>query len=182
MNINEQTNQIYGVHQGIQYGQHDRVDELNQRLTSRHYPDIALEPNYDPRPVPTKYAHFPIVNRRTPRQEAQLKYVEYDGELIFNPGSAKAPISGYVNKVDLETVLRNQHFANQHGADQGIYIPSSQSDLYKVSVISGPSVQPYPLLFERQMFSNTTHSNLENTTIGRDAFYNHTRTQLRNSA
>uniref|UniRef100_A0A6C0D2W1 Zasp-like motif domain-containing protein n=1 Tax=viral metagenome TaxID=1070528 RepID=A0A6C0D2W1_9ZZZZ len=182
MNIHENTNQIYGVHQGIQYGQHDRVDELNQRLTARHYPDIPLEPNYDPRPVPTKYAHFPMVNRRTPRNEAQLKYVDYDSEMMFYPGSSKAPVSGYVSKVDLETILRNQTFALQHGANQSVYIPSSQSDLYKVSVISNQTIQPYPLLFERQMFSNTIHSNLENTTIGRDAFYNHTRTQLRNSA
>jgi hypothetical protein len=181
MNYQQENNQMYGVVHGIQYGQNDRVDELNQRLTTRDYPDIPLEPNYDPRPIPTKYALFPIVNRRTPRQEAQLTYVEYDNELIFNPGSSRAPSSGYVNKVDLETVLRNQYFAIQHGADQGVYIPASDSDLYKVNVISRPSTQPYPLLFDRQMFSNSVHPNNENSIIGRDAFFNHTRTQLRNS-
>lgn len=182
MNLHQETYPIHGVVQGIQYGQNDRVDELNERLTSRHYPDIPLEPNYDPRPVPTKYALFPIVNRRTPRQEAQLKYVEYDSEVIFSPGSSKAPTSGYVNKVDLETSLRNQNFALQHGAGQGTYIPASTSDLYKVTVESKPSVQPYPLLFERQMFSQSPHANVEYSIIGRDAFFNHTRTQLRNSA
>jgi hypothetical protein len=182
MNFQEQNNQILGLVQGIQYGQNDRVDELNQRITSRNYPDIPLEPNYDPRPVPTKYALFPIVNRRTPRSEAQLTYVDYDNELIFSPGSSKAPISGYVNKVDLETVLRNQCFANQHGADQSAYIPASDSDLYKVNVNSRPSEQPYPLLFERQTFSSMPNPNVENSIIGRDAFFNHTRTQLRNSA
>jgi len=182
MNLIEQNNRIFGLVDGIQYGQNDRVDELNQRLTTRNYPDIPLEPNYDPRPVPTKYAHFPIVNRRTPRKEAQLEYVDFDSKVMFYPGTSNAPTSGYVNNVDLETILRNQRFALQHGGDQGVYIPASDSDLYKVNVISAPSQQPYPLLFERQMFSAAPHSNVENSIIGRNAFLNHTLTQLRNSA
>ena len=65
MNVN-QDYLINGAAQGVQYGQNERVDELNDRMAQRHFPDMSLEPNYDCRPVPTKYSHFPIVNRRTP--------------------------------------------------------------------------------------------------------------------
>lgn len=170
---------ILGVHQGVSYGQFDRINELNSRLSERHFPDSPLEPNFDPRPVPTKYSLFPIINRRAPVRESAIPYIGYNVNVNFNPGSSKAPRSG--NNVDLETVLRNQHFALQHGADQNVYIPQSNSDLYKTSVVSRPSEQPYPLLFSNMQFSSSPHPNVANSIIGRDDFCNHTRTQLRNS-
>ena len=113
------------------------------------------------------------------RKEPIVPYLDYSSEAIFNPGNARAPISGYINQVDLETKLRNQYFALQHGVDQSIYEPSSNSDLYKVSVIPGENVvQPYPMLFERQQFDSRPNPNVSNH-IGKDRFFNHTRTQLR---
>ena len=40
-----------------------------------------------------------------------------------------APFSGFVENVDVESVLRNQIFALQKN-DQAVYVPSSKSDLY----------------------------------------------------
>ena len=91
-----------------------------------------------------------------------------------------APTSGFTRSVDVETTLRNQTFALQHGASQSVYVPSSASELYNVSVVSSPSVQPHPDLFARQQFSNQVHPNLVDTSIGNNRFFNHTRTQLRN--
>ena len=128
-----------------------------------------------------KYALFPIVNRRKPVIEERLPYVDYNQAVNFTPTVSKGPVSGYMNNIDTETVLRNQTFAKQSGLGQDMYVPSSNSDLYKVSVVSRPTEQPHIGLFSKNTFSNRPHPNVENTTIGKDNFFNHTRTQLRNS-
>jgi len=181
MNINQNDSQLYGVHQGVLYGQNERVEELNERLTSRNLSDTPLKPNYDPRPVPTKYSHFPIINRRAQSNEPAINFIDHNVSVNFNPGSDRAPPAGYSNKIDVENALRNQFFAIQN-TDQNVYIPSSASDLYKTTIVSKPTEQPYPLLFQQQQFSKNLHPNLLDTNIGNDKFYNHTRTQLRNSA
>ena len=175
-----QENPIEGLPNFLYQGQNERVDELNHRIQSRHFPDSPLQPNFDPRPVPTKYALFPIINRRTPMKEPAIPYLDYNSSVNFNPGSQRAPPSGF--NIELETQLRNQYFALQHGADQGVYIPSSNSDLYRVPVPMGSQKesQPFPDLFSNPEFNSFPNPNVVDTKIGRDTFYNHTRTQLRN--
>ena len=95
------------------------------------------------------------------------------------PVAAVGPVSGFINNVDQESELRNQYHALQKGAGQDVYIPSSNSDLYKVSVVSRPSEQPYPGLFETQQFDQRNHANLAHGNIGKETFHNNTRTQLR---
>jgi hypothetical protein len=177
----QNNNQIYGVHQGIQYGQNERVDELNKRICSRFISDSPLEPNFDPRPVSTKYALFPIVNRRKMVNEPSIPYPEYNHRINFTPTISRGPSAGYRNNVDIENSLRNQEYALQHGADQNVYVPASSSDLYNTTVVSAPSNQPHPRLFEQPQFSSMPHPNVENSVIGREQFCNHTRTQLRNA-
>jgi len=173
--------EIFGTHRAVQYRQNTNIDEFNTRLNGRMFSDSPLEPNFNMRPVPTKYAVFPIVNRRKPVIEEKLDYVGYNQEVNFTPAVSKGPVSGYMNNVDTETILRNQTFGLQRGMGQDLYVPSSKSELYNVSVVSRPSEQPYQGLFAQHIFSNKPHPNVENTTIGRDQFFNHTRTQLRNS-
>ena len=178
MNINE-NQKIYGIPEGISYGQNERVDEINTRLSVRYLPDSPLAPNFDPRPVPTKYAHFPIVNRRT-RPMEDIKYnIGHSLEKNFNPATRKAPPCGFFNNIDIETMLRNQGVALQHGANQGVYVPSSNSDLFITHVVSAPSVQPFPNLFTREQFATNIPDKLSRSQIGKDTFSNHTRTQLR---
>ena len=85
---------------------------------------------------------------------------------------------GYFDNVAVESQLRNQYFALQSGANQGTYIPSSQSDLYNVSVpsSSNPVTQPFPDLFTRPIYQNTR---IVVPGVGDDQFFNNTRTQLR---
>ena len=111
--------------------------------------------------------------------EPVIPYLDYNMKINFNPGTQNGPISGYINNIDTETVLRNQTIALQR-SDQAVYIPSSTSDLYNVTVISKPTEQTHPLLFEKPAFDNTLHPNVANSNIGRDKLFNHTRTQLRN--
>lgn len=180
--MNLQSNdKMYGVTEGVYYGQQERVDEINDRMKERVYPDSPLQPNFSPRPIPTKYSVFPIVNRRTPSKATYIPYPDYNSEINFNPGNSSAPVSGYINNIDVETILRNQTTCLQHGAEQGVYIPTTNSDLYNVSVVSKPSNQPCPLLFETYEFNQSPNPNVLNSTIGRDQFFNHTRTQLRNA-
>jgi hypothetical protein len=174
-------NKLYGTVEGVHYGQNERVDELNTRIGSRQFPDSPLEPNYDPRSIPTKYSLFPVVNRRAPATKPILPYVEYNVTANFNPGSHRAPPSGFLTNVDTETILRNQTFALQRGADQSVYVPSSQSELYKVRlpIPSQSEPQPHPDLFQQYQFDPFLHPNAQDPNIGRDKFFNHTRTQLR---
>ena len=60
MNLQDNQN-IHGVINGVDIGQHERVDELNQRIASRYFSDAPLEPNFAPRPVQTKQTIFPMV-------------------------------------------------------------------------------------------------------------------------
>jgi hypothetical protein len=181
MELQSNNNRILGVPEGIYYGQNERVDELNARINTRHFPDSPLEPNFDPRSIPTKQSRFPIVNRRKSFHEPVVPYLDYNQKANFNPGTHRAPPSGFLNNIDTETILRNQTFALQKGAEQAVYVPSSNSDMYKVIVPNGSinEQQPHPELFTRQQFDQSLHPNVQGTNIGRDRFFNHTRTQLR---
>ena len=171
---------IYGVPQGIYYGQNDRVDELNDRIKSRNLPDHPLEPYFDPRPTPTKYALFPMINLRKESNAKIYPQINHTVETNFHPGYRAGPYN-YLTNIDRESVLRNQTVAIQRGADQGIYVPSMNSDLYKVQVESTiKEPQPFPDLFKRETYQKTIDPNIQSGKIGGNNLYNHTRTQLRN--
>ena len=170
--------EILGVPKYALYGQEDRVEELNKRIGSRNNIEKKLEPNFDLRPTSTKYDHFPVLDKQpTPKKQ---DYETYKLSNQFYNGNARAPPSGYFSNIDLESNLRNQHFALQKGASRSVYVPTSESDMYKVKVPYIPSEQPHPTLFTQQKFSAELHENLQNNKIGVDTFHNHTRTQLRN--
>ena len=162
-------------------GQQDRVDELNHRIQGRQFPDNALRPNFDPRPVPTKYAIFPVIDRRTPANyPIESNYLDDSG---FSPATQNGPSKTYLQNIDVETILRNQTVALQHGAAQGVFVPSTNSDLYRVS-LPQPSVeitQPFPNLFDRSSFSTHASNVVSDQPIGKSTFFNHTRVQLRNT-
>ena len=115
-------------------GQNDRVEELNRNIYERYKPDAPLEMSFDARPVSTKYAHFPVVDRRKETSLMPLPNFRVDGP--FTPPVGKgAPLSGY--SVDTEGQLQNRLFALQkHGSGiQNEYIPDSSSDLYNIKTL-----------------------------------------------
>lgn len=180
-NIQSITQPMYGVVEGVLYGQNARVDELNTRILDRFQADAPLQPNLDFRPVSTKYAHFPIVDRRLPATEPLHKssMYSYTPKTTFAPLGADGPSSFFRESVDTESQLRNQCFALQRGADQGVYVPSSNSDLYWVNMAKPSRVDPQP--HERLFVNEQLYTNPKNVdaAIGVDRFHNHTRTQLR---
>lgn len=179
MNIQDTETPLHGVHRGLYAGQFDRVDELNSRVTERHFPDRGLQPNFDPRPVPTKYSLFPVIERRAPASVPIAEMPKHNLSNNFSPSTRLGPVSTYLANIDTETILRNQTTALQHGAEQGVYVPSSQSSLYNVSAVGRSEMQTHPGLFEQRQYE-TMPTALDQYGVGVNYLYNHTRTQLRN--
>jgi hypothetical protein len=173
---------IEGVHRSLIVGQFERLDEINDRITSRQFSDYSLEPNFSPRPVSTKYSLMPIMAQNSnPKPIVRIQpQLEHNVHLNFNPATRNGPYKTYARSIDTETILRNQSMAYQNSS-QSVYVPSSQSDLYKVEIVSRPVDQPYKHLFDLPSFTQGVHPNLLNTgsNIGKDRFFNSTRTQLR---
>jgi len=175
-----------GVVQGCLSGQQDRVDDLNERIQGRQFSNLDLRPNYDPRPVQNKYSRFSIIDPKSSFQiNEPLKTYDCKPHLansIFYAASKNAVI---LRDIDLETNLRNQKVALQHGAEQGVYVPSSKSDLYRIAIPESSNIgeQPFPDLFTPTNVSNSTVPIIHKyPNIGKSPLFNHTRIQLRNIA
>lgn len=181
MDLNDNTS-ISGLPKYLYRGQQDRTDELSYRALERNVPDKALAPNFSPRPVLSKYALFPMLDSRMPATVPITPNYDYSLATNFTPPVMKiGPVSGFINNVQDESILRNQIYPLSRSNEENVYIPSSQSDLYKVTIDASPSNQPHPELFTKQTFSQQTHPNMQNQPkIGMDRFNNNTRVQLRN--
>ena len=177
MNLSE-SDKIYGLEQGIRYGQFERVDELNDRVLARFVTDAPLQPNLDRRPVPTKYSRFPLVDRVKESHVSIPSYLDHSTSATFAPIQCRGQFSGF--KVTDESDLRNQYFALQ-SAPQAAYIPSSSSDLYKVEMAAPSRTEPQPFLglFDRYQMDPFAQVRNADPRIGADMFSNNTRMQLR---
>ena len=181
MDLNSNT-QIFGLPKYLYRGQQGRTDELSYRSLERTVPDKPLAPNFSPRPVLSKYALYPMLDSRMPATVPITPNYDYSLSTNFTPPVMKTgPVSGFINHVQEESILRNQIHPLSKSKEENVYIPSSESDLYKVSIHASPSNQPHPELFTEQSFSQETHPNMRNQPkIGMDRFNNNTRVQLRN--
>ena len=140
---------MYGVIDGGMYCNLGRNLELSERMARRNVPSAPLQPQFSIRPVSTKYALMPIVDRRAPASVPIKVEPTYSPQQVFNPGSAQAPWSGFASQVNTESSLHNQFFALQK-CGQGTFIPSSTSSLYETHVTPQNVQQPFPGLFEKQ--------------------------------
>jgi len=158
-----------------------RTEELNQRLAYRNIPSGQLQPQFDSRPQSTKYSTMPIVDRHERHTVPIQNLPAYDITATFNPGSAQAPWNGFASNINNESILRNQFYALQHGAGQGIYVPGKNSQLYNAYIPDQnmDQAQPYPLLFQKDNFEpfNPCPSGL-----GANFFENFTRQQVKELA
>lgn len=145
-------------------------DEMNERIYHRTNLDYEGQSHFlfDPRPTQTKQTVFliPINNSHT----AGFK----DDEVL-----SEDKLNQIFPDISKEIMLRNQTVALQHGAEQGVYVPSSTSNLYF----------SYPIKKEENINNLITENSNENKSqkakhenkIGSNTFYNNTRTQLRNN-
>ena len=167
-----------GVLDGVYTCQQERTQELNERIAQRNIPSAHLEPNIDFRPVMTKYSILPVVDQKAPSSVNILRYPTYSPHSVYNVGNNSAPWSGFASSINTESTLRNQFFALQK-CDQSAYIPSSDSDLYKIERSSAEAnKQTHPLLFKEEEFQSFDPNHVASEHI---LFNNFTRQQLLNS-
>lgn len=185
---------LHGVVRGAYTFNHERLQQLNDRIHQRNFPSQELQTHFSPRSTPTRQCLFPMVDNHMPSATPIKKNPNYNIEANFNPGTS-SPWSGYMTHVDNESRLRNQFHANQTAA-QSKYIPSSSSDLYNYDIqkeiinahrqhfplIEQPASdittpQPYPRLFETPQFSSF---DANEHGLGMNTFENHTRQQVKN--
>lgn len=168
-------NSINSVKNEVFYCNQVKRDELNERISYRNIPSSELEPQFSMRPVSTKYSLMPILDQRmTPEVSINITPT-YNVGKVFNPGTRQAPWNGYASNVDVETILRNQVFALQK-ADKAYYVPSSDSDLYKVVAVGRYETQTHPELFSIPSLSSFNPNTLN---IGNELFNNSTRQQTK---
>ena len=108
----------------------------NEWLFQRRLPDSPLEPTFLAQPLDTKHQVFPTNDAANPHlyknDHSGLNYPTFDPHQTFMPGTnVKAPWSGYIKNVDLETALQHRMFANQRFCEQAEYIPPVESHMYK---------------------------------------------------
>ena len=126
-----------------------KTDTINYRTYIRNIPSEPLQPYLESRSVSTKYSRMPIVDPRKASTVPLKQMRTYHSEKVFNPGNDNAPFSGF--NANQESVLRNQIFALQD-CSQATYVPSSKSDLYQVHWKQDDLLQPFPDLFQQQVF------------------------------
>jgi hypothetical protein len=155
------------------------TDSINHRIYDRNIPSSMLQPYIDARPVSTKYSLMPIVDPRKKYCVPLKVEPTYSPYKVFNPGNTQSPWSGFASNINVESELRNQIYALQK-CSQAVYVPSSNSDLYKFQFQpckASQIQQPYQALFKKEHFS-PFNPNPEN--IGQGIFMNHTRQQTKN--
>ncbi len=189
---------LHGVVRGAYTFNHERLQQLNDRIYQRNLPTHELQTHFSPRSTQTRQCLFPMVDTHMPSETSIKKIPNHSTTNQFNPGTS-APWSGYMTSVDNESRMRNLFFANQTAA-QSKYIPASTSDMYRYDIqqeliknhqqwnqspiqqterpasdISVP--QPYPRLFETPKFAPFDANEYG---LGMDTFANHTRQQVKN--
>ena len=155
-----------------------QVNQHNDRLFERNIPSAPLQPSFSLRPVQTKYTLFSLQDSYPAATTPVIKEPAYNVEKIFNPGNAQAPWSGFATNINTESTLRNQFFALQN-AEQAVYVPSSNSDLYnEPSIASSGSVHDiFPYLNQIETFDSHDPNTIN---VANDTFHNCTRQQLKN--
>ena len=156
---------------------YDYDNELNIKINSRHFPSNVLQPNFDPRPLSTKYsiANFPLVNNYVSEDSEQLlTYDRYDNEEIFYPGNSRAPISHFLDNIDTDSILKNQ-VRPLTKSDGPNYIPNFNSDLYLEKKYKDNKLPNIHVLPHQVKGTNNKKCNLAPNT-----FFNHTRYNVKN--
>ena len=156
---------------------YDYDNELNLKINSRHFPSNRLQPNFDPRPLSTKYSlvNFPVANDYISEDSEQLlSYDRYDNREIFYPGNSRAPISHFLDNIDTDSMLKNQdrHLTKADGPN---YTPKPNSDLFMEKKYNDNRLPNMYVLPHKVKGTNNKKCNLAPNT-----FFNHTRHNVKN--
>jgi hypothetical protein len=132
----------------------------NDQIYRRNIPDKGLKPNFDFRPVSTKY-------ETPPAKPPQTKLLNYKLGTTFNPGD-RGETDLYALNINKESELRNQFMALQRDT-QAQYVPDANSDLYVNPMNYTELMTPYKetssngnKFIAPNVFNNCTRSNIKN--------------------
>lgn len=150
-------------------------ETVNQKIYQRNIPSAELQPYISVRPVMTKYSYLPVIDPRKKSSVGMINQPTYNVN-VFNPGNTQSPWSGFAANINTESELKNQIYALQK-CSQSVYVPNSNSDLYKVK-ISSTNQLSHPLLFAENQFEKFNPNPDENI-VGSSIFYNSTRSQIK---
>ena len=170
---------FHGVVDGVYVATGERVDELSNRMFERNMPSRDIQPAFGLRPVASKYSVMPIYDQYKPCVEPIRMQPVFQAQSpdVFYPGTRNAPYNGYASKVNVESTLRNQWFGLQRGS-QSVYVPSSDSDLYRTTVEYKPVLLPHPYIDSDNAEQFAPH-NPNSMNLARGVFENSTRLQLK---
>ena len=149
----------------------------NEKLYQRNIPSEPLQPYISVRPVMTKYSYLPIVDPRKELSVGMIQQPTYNVNNVFNPGNTQSPWSGFATNINTESELKNQFYALQK-CSQSVYVPNSNSDLYKVKIGSSNQMSSHSLLFAETQFEKF-NPNPDPNILGSSIFYNSTRSQVK---
>lgn len=131
----------------------------NNQIYRRNIPDKGLKPNFDFRPISTKY-EIPHVN------PPQTNLLNYKLGPTFNPGD-RGETELYALNINKESELRNQFMALQRDT-QAQYVPNANSDLYVNSMNYNELMTPYKeslsnkkIFTAPEVFNNCTRTNIK---------------------
>lgn len=152
-------------------------NELNLKINKRRITSTSLQPNFDPRPLSTKYSllTYPLDNKHVKDEsEPLISYNNYDSEKIFYPGNSRAPISYFLDNVDTESVLKNQ-FNSLTKNDGPNYTPNINSDLYNEKIYEDNKESNLHKLPHKIRGADNKKCNL-----APNHFFNHTKYNIKN--
>ena len=159
----------------------DYDNELNKRLNGRMFPDVQLQPMFNPIPISTKYQKYPTNDNvndigKLNKSLGQPNYKYFNPEKHFYGGTRNGPVAFSFDNVDVESRLRNQFFALQKN-DKAFYVPSTKSDLY---TLRGGVSHAVPKGLEKFKEIKNLHFNPDRCNLAPENFNNSTRHNLKN--
>ena len=146
--------------------------EISQNIFNRNIQSQPLQPHLNSRSVGNRFT-MPIVDCRNKGNVPIVDYKSYSQHQQFNPGYG-APFNGYCNNIDRESILFN-YINPLQKAQQGIYIPSSKSDLFNHLHYAPSNIKN--LAQNQEVFLPFNPNECD---IGGGSFNNHTRQQTKN--
>ena len=133
---------------------HD-INMRNQQINQRHFPSQPLEPSFRMQPLNTKHQIFPTndeSNEYMYRNNININYPNFNtSDHFIPPTNVKAPWSGYIQNIDLETSMQHRTFAHQRFCEQSEYIPPVHSQLYN----SQEPLDHLPRGLNQQLYTQT---------------------------
>ena len=145
-------------------------NDINDHMFERNVPDQPLLPKFDIRSKSTRYvSSFPFGD------------IYHSSKVSIKKPSVENDDFYRNSHVDVESDLRNQQYVLQHDTPQGVFIPSSQSELYKTTMPStysrphSSSSNKHSLLFQQPTFHTKIHPFIEEQQMNKQVFNNSTK-------